>query len=1066
MDKLEWYQSVEKYINDNLQEFYSEFYDRELIPIGANYRVNPCPSCGHNNCCTIAGNTVNCFSGECEWKGTHITAWYAYMDKKKGKGISEAIKKLEEFTGFKFPHCSQEEMAIYEAHHKKQAMLSIAQDFYHEQLLECRKSYSYNHKTYTPLDYMLYVRNRKMDTLKHFKVGFSTNYFELYNKLLAEGYTKEEIKDAKVWAPDGVFIFFYRNPLTKDIVRTNIKNPFEARYKNKDEEGNEVLGDVIVGYSTGGKSMFFSPEFNFNDDVVLVEGEHDVMAAYENGYSNIAGTGGQIERDSQLGILNRLKDGNTIYTMYDNDSAGEKYTQFTNEFFADKPVKQIKYDESFKDPDEYFKCTPDTKTMLGLMDEAKPLHTDKYAIRRRGQTWIIATREKRLEFTLKSKADNGSLKGSAVYYINGVINDRDEDILLVKCKAKIKPLNFNLYDHLEEYFNSGIESKDISELLSVYSFSSKKQQIMKELARRVYESHDRDSMVGEIKIKVREHVFSKADDLIDEILKEVNDIQNRESKISPSNIPKIRIGQYFNTRNDDAYMYFTYVKADGDAMRNLPFLLRNDGTLIRLDLLKRKDSQCLLLIDNKYQLPDEVPTELMRLQECSLTQEWVERFIEGEIPDDELDPGYLVTQIEDYIRRFYYTDDPSVYKIVALYIYTTYYYELFAQIPYLFLNGSKGSGKSILNEVINLFAFNSKMAIDTSESAIFRLIDREGGTLILDEQENLSVSSGRTLNNSLAAILKGGYSRSGSVIRSDVETGGTIKYDAYGPKVISCINGIDDVIEDRCILITSYPLRLTKETKMEDPKPYKSERLDEIREVTSKCALSALVHFQELARIYRDSLFETDGNARLSQILTPLLATAKLADRKENAEALRMSPGVTEHIGKFERGIINYWNYTLKPLKSNTEKDTPEGIIKRSVAAIARELYGLVPPADIEYTDTTLHKYNEAIKSDKEEGWFEVNVFHLKCFIEEIRTGEVVQPRSVSRWTKTVFKFAEDDIKRRTILIENEELLKEMKGSARPKVNCFRFYFKDFINMDKEFMEDKKVVNTQDDQLF
>lgn len=1070
MDKLEWYEAVEKKINSDISKFYQEFYNAaELKRVGVSYRVNPCPVCGHSNCCTITGNTIHCFSGSCGWKGTHITAWYAYAGDKLGLSMYQAVEKLERYTGYKFPAGTPEEMAAYEKYQKNQRILRIAEDFYHDQLMTCSTQYECNNDMYTPIDYMLMVRKRNINTIKHFKIGFSCNYFDLLNNLMAEGYTKEEIKDAKVWVPEGVFVYFYRHPVTKDIVRLNTKNPFNSKYMNRDEHGNRTEGDVIVGYSTGNKFLYFSPGFSFDKDIVMVEGENDLYAVYENGYENVIAAGGQIEKEFQLSILNKLAPDATVYTMYDNDEAGEKYTLFTNDYFADRQVKRIHYSDSFKDPDEYFTIASDTKSIHDMMQDAERLITDKYKIRRIGNMWVIANREKKLEFTMRGKNDKGSLKGTATYYMNGILNDRDDDISLVKCKAKIKPLNFYLHDHIEEYFNNDIEKKDLNELIEIYNMSSKKDDIIKVIAQKVFEANNDEDLVNNIKVRFKQ-CMGDCHDVVDEILKEVNDIQNKSSTLSLSNIPKMRVGQYYNVRNNDGYMYFTYVKIDGDVKRKLPFLLRNDGTLIRLDLMKRKDAQCLLLIDNKYELPFEITDALMDLNECSLTQEWVEKFIENQIPENELEPSYLIKRIEQYIRKFYYTNDSNIYKILSLYIYATYFYELFAQMPYLFLSGGKGSGKSILDETIKLLSFNAKMAVHISEAAMFRMLSVEGGTLILDEQEGLTSSKvGKTNGDIMANILKGGYARSGSVYRCGVDsngkTGGIDKFAIYGPKVISNINGMDSVIEDRCIVINTFALNLTKETKMEDPKYYGEERLDEIRELTSKCALSALKHFKTLHYIYNDSLFET-GNARLSQILTPLQAMASLVDLKECENLKALNPDLTECVGEYSKALISYWNLTLRSIKENNDKDTPEGIIKRSVVAIAKELYGLVSPKDIEYTDTTAHKYTEAIKYSKEEGWFEVNALHFKCFVEEMKPGETAYTRYVPRWVRAVFKFEDCDIKRKTANIENEELIKEFKGNVKPKVMSYRFYFKNFIDTDESFFNDDNSKTSKKDSLF
>jgi hypothetical protein len=54
------------------------------------------------------------------------------------------------------------------------------------------------------------------------------------------------------------------------------------------------------------------------------------------------------------------------------------------------------------------------------------------------------------------------------------------------------------------------------------------------------------------------------------------------------------------------------------------------------------------------------------------------------------------------------------------------------------------------------------------------------------------------------------------------------------------------------------------------------------------------------------------------------------------------------------------------------------------------------------------------------------------------------------------------DIRRGVAVIENEDLVKEFRGNKRPKVNNYKFYFRDFIKdignnfMEKEFFPTKK----------
>jgi hypothetical protein len=101
-----------------------------------------------------------------------------------------------------------------------------------------------------------------------FKVGFVSDYISLWNILTDQGFTKEEIRDAKVWFPEGVFIYPYFDPITRDIVRMNIKNPFKTTMPVKDKDGKDVIDgngnpvvQVVKGMSTAGNKYMICPRF-------------------------------------------------------------------------------------------------------------------------------------------------------------------------------------------------------------------------------------------------------------------------------------------------------------------------------------------------------------------------------------------------------------------------------------------------------------------------------------------------------------------------------------------------------------------------------------------------------------------------------------------------------------------------------------------------------------------------------------------------------------------------------------------------------------------------------------
>ena len=1044
MTKLEWHEEAQSIIEDRLEEFLQHFYPSSEVKSISNgsYRLNPCPVCGHNDSATVSF-CVKCFSGGCDWKGSHVSAYVAYATDKKKKTVKEAYNDISSFIGIGYPFSQgDDEDELYIINKRKQEIKAYAEQFYHNKLMKSKQTYMYKGREYTPLSYMVDVRMRKEQTLTDLRWGFVEDYTALVGQLINKGYTKAEIKSAQVWAYEGLFIFFYHHPVNGDIIRFNIKNPFGIRgYEIKDGK-KEYKDEPIKGMSSAGaKYPYFPPNFSFSKDVVIVEGEHDIASVYENGWTNSSALGGNVS-DDILAVYKRVQ--GRIYTMYDNDNAGKVYTTRTNTILAEKEVYSIVY-SSYSDPDEFFIHSAGRITMPSLMENAEKLKTEEVVVSRKGALWTIGNRHKKLEFKLSPQSSNDKIMGDMTFYKNGKVEEKEFNKALNHAKAAIKPLNFQLMEKINETFNNNIYEKSVEELADIYWYSSKKFDIVRAIAKKLYQSGNDEDIVQMLKRKLIS--ADGREDIIDSILKEVNDLQNKNFIENFVEAPLIRISQYFNVKNNDAYFYFIKVQQDGNTVRKIPFLLKNDNTLVRLDLLKRKDSQCMLLVDNKYELASEVHEAIMNLDECSLWQEYVEKWLNNGYSESDIDPRTLVDQICAYVKKFYYINDESVYKMLALYIYTTYFYELLDEIPYIYLNGEKGSGKSVLGAVFYLLCFNAKMTASITEASLFRMVSLEGGTVILDEMENLT-SRKQSSDSPMAAILKAGYARGANTYRVNRDQGDRVeKFDCYGPKIIGNIFGLDDVIADRCIPINTYRLKLTKENRREDPKYYRKEKLPEVRELTSKCCFSALKYFKELHKIKHSELFETD-NARLSQILTPMLAVAKLVDRKEVEEmASRGMSDINSSnvIGTYEKAMRDFYESTIRGLKEDTERNTPEGIIKKAVARIAEEIWYDIDSDDREYTVPTNHKFNGEIKYSKDEGWFEVSTLHFKCFVEENTPGETAYTKYIARWIKTCYNIDHKDITRRTVTVENEDMVKEFKGNDNPIVNCYRFYFRDFI---------------------
>lgn len=347
------------------------------------------------------------------------------------------------------------------------------------------------------------------------------------------------------------------------------------------------------------------------------------------------------------------------------------------------------------------------------------------------------------------------------------------------------------------------------------------------------------------------------------------------NKIDPlKHYPKMKLSQFFDINNNDGYMYFSKVIQEGKNPKRVPFLLKNDRTEIRLDELKKVHEDDLLLVDGKYELPFEVERDVFPVEAQSLHYKYVHDWVRGQ---EEYDPAAVLERIESLLKT-YYRASSSTHKVLAVWIYATYFYTLFnSGFPYLIITGPKGSGKSTLENLIAAMAFNPTHAVSITEAALYRQVAFLGGTFLMDDFTNLE----RGIEG-LAPILNAGLSDSGSVYRMD-NKGNVHSFSTFGPKVISGIHGVEDSIASNSLTINTVPYSQVELFDIPDFHQLKMEQSEELRHLTSAAALSALENFQS---VYSDLevVAQENWNRKLNRVMRPLLAVAQLAVEKGNTD--------------------------------------------------------------------------------------------------------------------------------------------------------------------------------------
>ncbi len=163
------------------------------------------------------------------------------------------------------------------------------------------------------------------------------------------------------------------------------------------------------------------------------------------------------------------------------------------------------------------------------------------------------------------------------------------------------------------------------------------------------------------------------------------------------------------------------------------------------------------------------------------------------------DTDALISDIRDLMDKYVYIPDEVDKEIIITYVLLTWVYDRFSAIPYLRAIGELGTGKSRLLRVLSICYKSLSTRALASPAPIFRIIDKFGGTLILDEAE-LGKRSER--NEDIKEILRSGKDSDGVILRCDPKTLNPIPYDVFGPKILGSRRPYsDDALESRIITI-------------------------------------------------------------------------------------------------------------------------------------------------------------------------------------------------------------------------------------------------------------------------
>jgi len=245
---------------------------------------------------------------------------YTFLEKYEGMDFKEALRYLAEKTGVKLVSYKPQEESLKE---KLYNLNKNSQDFYHYILM--------NHPVAkTARDYLINNRGLTQKTINTFKIGYSPDVFGVLKKFLVDkkGFAVKDLELGGLgFVKGGNFIDKFRGRITFPLYdhRGNVvgfsgrilpqeKNKELAKYINSPETPIYHKSRLLFGLH------LVKDDIKKTGEVIIVEGETDMISSWQAGITNIVAIKGSALTDDQLRLLSRFC--KKITLALDSDLAG------------------------------------------------------------------------------------------------------------------------------------------------------------------------------------------------------------------------------------------------------------------------------------------------------------------------------------------------------------------------------------------------------------------------------------------------------------------------------------------------------------------------------------------------------------------------------------------------------------------------------------------------------------------------------------------------------------------------------------------------------------------------
>jgi putative DNA primase/helicase len=197
----------------------------------------------------------------------------------------------------------------------------------------------------------------------------------------------------------------------------------------------------------------------------------------------------------------------------------------------------------------------------------------------------------------------------------------------------------------------------------------------------------------------------------------------------------------------------------------------------------------------------------------------------------------LLNDICAAITQYIVLPDHST-RTLALWALHTHSFDCFENSPRLAITSpEKGCGKTTTLDVLACIVAKPLLTSNATVSAIFRIIERDAPTLLIDEADTFLKE-----NDELRGILNSGHRRGGAVTRTVGDDHEPRQFSTWAPTAIAQIGRLPDTLNDRSVIVA-----LRRRKPSERVESFRSSRTEHLKILRRKMARWSQDHSEQLA---------------------------------------------------------------------------------------------------------------------------------------------------------------------------------------------------------------------------